>query len=137
MSHISEIYGCIIGPDYYEQTTLMWRRNADRINALADADDWPPLTRDMFAVPEDEHNFNIQMIAFCASQNGVHLWARWLEKFETLLKTLYWDEVNLHLRTEAWGTFHYVWTPLGHSLTGKSPSPVTEWEFMGGPRQFT
>ncbi len=90
----------------------------------------------MLAIPSEENSFNLQLIAFPLSQRGVHGWARWLEKFEALLRTLYWYEVRLHLITEAWGNYQYSWKPEGSWLNGSQPQPIQKWTFSGGPRSF-
>ncbi len=134
MSHISIVYGCIEGATYYPDSSHYYRINAELIAALPETDEWPYLTRDLFAVPRDEHMFRTQVVTFGASYNLVEwVWDVWLAKFEGLLRQLYWDAVYVHLKTEFVGDYQYQWVPTG---VGDLLGPVTEWEFSGGPRNF-
>jgi hypothetical protein len=134
VSHISIVYGCIEGATYYADSSRYYRMNAELIAALPETDEWPYLTRDLFAVPRDEHMFATQVVTFGASYNLVEwVWDVWLAKFEGLLRQMYWDAVHVHLRTELVGNHHYQWVPTG---VGDLPGPVTVWEFTGGPRDF-
>jgi hypothetical protein len=131
VGHFSVVYGYINGPgDYADE-------NRASIDALPADDTWPPLTRDLFAVPSQGHFYWEQLITFGTIYNGVErAWEEWLGKFEALLRTMYWYEARVHLETDSWGTYHYVWTSLS-PIAGKSSGPelpVQKWTFSGGPR---
>jgi hypothetical protein len=131
MGHFSVVHGYINGPgDYADE-------NRASIDALPADDTWPYLTRDLFAVPSEKHSYYEQLITFGTIYNGVErAWKEWLGKFEALLRTMYWYETHVHLETDYWGTYHYVWTsltPIGVKR-GAPESPVQQWTFSGGPR---
>ncbi len=77
------------------------------------------------------------MIAFGNIYNGVErAWDQWLDKFEALLRTMYWFDAHVHLQTEMWGTYQYVWksiTPVPLQ-EGTAAMPVQQWTLTGGPR---
>ena len=66
-------------------------------------------------------------------------WSDWLDKFESILKKLYWMSATIHLETELVGNHTYEWLidvkELDRFLL-KDPEPVTSWAFSGGPRKF-
>lgn len=126
MGHISIVHGYIFGLGEWAQD------NAARIAALPEHDTRPYLTRDMFAVPSMKHSYGDQLITFGLVYNRVEVrWQDWLEKFEALLRTMYWDEAHVYLETELWGNYHYVWTPLPEAA---GDGPTQRWTFSGGPR---
>lgn len=125
MGHISIVHG------YIEGLGVHAHHNAERIAALPEHDTRPYLTRDMFAVPSMKHSYENQLITFGLVYNRVELrWQAWLEKFEALLRTMYWDEAHVYLQTDLWGSYHYVWSPL----PVVSDLPTQQWTFSGGPR---
>lgn len=131
MGHFTIVYGYINGlGDYSEE-------NVRGILALPEVDTWPYLTKDLFAVPSREHSYWDQVFTFGNLYNGVErAWDQWLLKFEVLLRGMYWFEAHVHLQTEIWGAYHYIWKPLSPiDLKGDAlSSPVQEWTFSGGPR---
>jgi hypothetical protein len=125
VGHTSVVHGYIFGMG----TNVS--ENVASIAALPEHDTRPYLTRDMFALPHMDHSYWDQLIAFGLVYNRVELWwEAWLEKFEALLRTMYWDEAHVYLQTDLWGSYHYVWTPLPIEMSG----PVQQWTFSGGPR---
>ena len=103
MGHFTDVYGCIFGRGDCAEA------NAAAIAALPEHDTWPYVTRDMFAVPKMDYSYHDQLIPFARLYNGVErVWELWLSKFEAVLRTLYWDEVHVHLLTEHWGHYHYL-----------------------------
>ena len=126
MGHVSLVYGYIYGLGEHAQA------NAERIAALPEHDSRPYLTRDTFAVPRMDHSYWDQLITFGLVYNRAELrWEAWLDKFEALLRTMYWDEAHVYLQTELWGSYHYVWTPQSEATGDR---PVQQWTFSGGPR---
>lgn len=116
----------------------MHQLNAERIAALPETDSWPYLTRDMFALPRKEHNYETQMIPFAATYNQVErVWEQWLTKFESLLNSMYLDAAYVHLNTQFRGRYSYTWEPLGEHIdvpaSGDLPPPF-RLIFSGGPR---
>ena len=148
MSELMTLYGCIKGAfgsrqDFYG----LYKKNKVIIDNLPETDDLPPLTRNIFTVPLDYSTpegkpgfYRVQMIHFGASFNNLsNLWNQWLEKFERLLKRLYWYEANIHLDVELYGSYHYIWkvnTEEIQRFYEKPPIPVGKWTFSGGPRSF-
>ena len=144
MSDETRVYGCVEGAWRFSDKAL-YVKNKEAIDALPEEDEWPPLDRGIFAVPMPKSQakpgfHRTQMIHFGISfKNFNPYWAEWLEKFEMLLKQMYWYEVHLHLDMETRGEFDYLWT-VDREITGRfllePPLPVNEWSFTGGPRFF-
>lgn len=138
MGDITEVYGCIIGPSFYERDIWMAEQNAVRIAQLPESDTRPAMTRDMFHIPQPSSLYIAQIIVFGATYNRVeYVWDRWLAKFETLLHSLYCDGAHVHLYTSRNDTYHYQWepgAPEDGALVGDAPVPIQNWRFSGGPR---
>ena len=108
MGDITEVYGCIVGPSFYDQDIWMAEQNVARIAQLPEADTRPALTRDMFHIPQPSSLYIAQIIVFGAAYNRVeYVWDRWLAKFEALLQSLYWDTADVHLLTSLNRSYHY------------------------------
>lgn len=143
MGQISIAYGAILGSRWSTtEPTLLQIRNLKVIEQLPSTDTWPFLTREMFALagtnPESGH-YRQQVIHFGASFKCLEWeWAEWLGKFEDLLSKLFWDEVMLHLHTEAIGHYDYYYESLiPLSFYAQTPfTPNQEWQLIGGPRYF-
>jgi hypothetical protein len=62
-------------------------------------------------------------------------WAAWREQFEALLRTLYWDEAEVWLQTDLWGSYHCTWKrrlPTVDDPNDWPPAaPTTEWDYHG------
>jgi hypothetical protein len=87
-----------------------------------------------------EGTYRDQVIVFGASYKSVEYeWTEWLDKFESILKLLYWTSATIHLDTELVGTHTYEWL-IDFKQTDNwyldNPKPITNWEFNGGPRKF-
>jgi hypothetical protein len=115
VGHQAIIYGRIQGDRDSSQghRTGVHEYNAAVLRSLPDRDeDWPFLTRHMFAAAEhrvdgdvDRGLYKSQVIHFGASlkdEPGKLLhWEKWLAKFEaTLLKKLAWLSAKVHVETE-------------------------------------
>src|SRR5262249_32644835 len=136
----SIVYGRIEGASYRGNN---YRRLQDLnravIESLPEEDDWPFLTRHLFALPGPwPHGglYRCQVIHFGGSFKGLEDdWRRWRDKFEALLRRLYWFSVRLHLETEARGRYEFAWLPdqaaLDAMFTTDTPSPVSSWTFTG------
>jgi hypothetical protein len=144
MGFESIIYGRIHGPIWRPHDfRKLHRLNYDVVAALPETDEWPFLTRWMFALPGEEPQqgtYRSQVIHFGASLKEVEQdWEAWLTKFEGLLTRLYWFSARLHLETEANGSFSYEWlieTDQIDRWLQDPPQPVNRWSFQGGPRVF-
>lgn len=111
----SIVYGCIKhlpfgGLQNRKQSCFVNRRV---VHQLPTADGWPFLCREMFAVPADDlmgGTFETQVIHFGMSYRGVEYeWRAWLDKFEALLKRMYWVSAIVHLETETAGVHTFGW----------------------------
>ncbi|WP_390342043.1 hypothetical protein ACFJIS_17745 [Variovorax boronicumulans] len=136
MGFSSYVYGYIAeanqnpsGADvpFEEQVLALQKYNEMVIDSLPAQDDWPPLSRRMFGLAPSAE----PMIAYWG--RPIHFAAglkeidsdigKWLDKFENLLRRLYWDRVQLHIEF------------------GLSPARSMTWEikrgyvhvFKGGP----
>ncbi len=115
MDSESIVYGCIkhlpFGDLVQRKASCMQNRLA--IRQLPQADQWPFLCREMFAVPGDDlmaGTFQTQVIHFGMSYQAVEYeWEHWLHKFETLLKRMYWVSAVVHLETELSGHHTFAW----------------------------
>ena len=144
MTQQSIIYGYIQGAEWMSSDIhRLHRLNRDAIAALPESDGFPHLSRGMFAIPPEapqQGTYRSQIIHFGASIKEVERdWRRWLEKFESLLRRLYWFNAMVYLRTEVLGDFDYEWTVDANQIVHffqDHPQPPTKWLFDGGPRSF-
>ena len=144
MTEQSIIYGYIQGAEWMSaDPRKLHRLNRKIIESLAEKDTFPYLTKSMFSIPGEEieqGTFRSQIIHFAASMREPELqWKTWLEKFEAVLKKLYWFNAMVHLRSEMIGDYDYEWTvdasQIVHMLKDP-PQPPAKWYFEGGPRSF-
>lgn len=137
MGHESIIYGYIEGScgpaDDYRRYQ---RANRAVIQSLPAQDAFPCLTASMFSIPGDDYcegTYRAQVIHFGATMKSPECqWNVWLDKFEALLRRLYWDTARVHLEpdgTEISGRWTYKWIS-----TSPPGEVVHSWEFRGGPR---
>jgi hypothetical protein len=112
------------------------------LQGLPFEDEWPFLTRSMFAFPDGgvmAGRYRSLPIHFGATLKAVEWdWDLWLGKFELLLRRLFWAEALLHLRTEATVGHHdYVYEAVDRErLHRDPPTPPETWTLRGGPRAF-
>ena len=143
MSQQSIIYGFIQGAEWISSDIhKLHRMNKDVIDALPESDSFPHLSRGMFCITggEPQGILRGQIIHFAASMKDPELaWRKWLEKFEALLRKLYWFNAVVHLRGEIIGDQQYDWTVDANQIVHffqDPPQPPSKWFFDGGPRQF-
>jgi len=144
MSPQSIIYGYIQGAEWMSSDMAkLHRLNREVIASLPESDSFPHLSRGMFAVPGDtppQSTYRSQIIHLGASIKEIEPeWRKWLEKFESLLRRLYWFNAAIHLRTEMLGDYDYEWTVDAKQIVHyfqDPPKPPTKWIFEGGPRSF-
>lgn len=145
MGHESVVYGCIVGAGWkVTDRGRLQRLNRAEMIALPETDEWPFLTRSMFAIPDDAclaGTYRSQPIHFGATFKAIEWnWDEWLVKFESLLARLFWHDVYLHLKTELTVgnyDYHYVATDhLENFYDHEPPRPASRWILTGGPRRF-
>lgn len=143
MGHASIVYGNIIATAWKsEDHSKLHRLNAAVIESLPAIDDqFPWITKGMFLVPADTQGiYRDQVIVFGASYKSVEYeWSEWLEKFESILKKLFWISATIHLETELFGDHKYEWLADCERMDGwfkDEPVVAALWEFKGGPRSF-
>ncbi|MFT3796503.1 hypothetical protein [Flavobacterium sp.] len=144
MGHITKVYGNIVGATWKtEDYHKLQRLNKTIISNLPSDDNvFPWITRNMFLVPDPEKDkmYREQIIVFGASYKSVEdYWSEWLDKFEDVLKKLYWTSATIHLETELMEKYTYEWTIEIHQTENwflEIPKPISKWKFEGGPRTF-
>jgi hypothetical protein len=147
MSELTTIHGAIHGAFVgNENWHEIYRLNSEAIDELPVEDEWPPLERDFFKVPEMDATrpgyYRVQMIHFgCAFNHFADDWSTWLQKFEGLIAKMFWSKVRLHLEVEIRGKYDYLWDIVSKEQFQRyyeiPPRPPSEWEFSGGPRDFS
>ena len=152
MGHRNTISGHIQEPWYVRGSdraiTRLWHRNRRVIRSLPSEDEWPWLTRRMFAASPLFGNhgerddllsatYRGPVIYFGGSFSSLYQeWAEWLDKFESLLRRLYWEHAVVVLVTEWMGQHVYRWDAEHTDFTAEKPAPIESWKFSGGPREF-
>jgi hypothetical protein len=120
------------GAEYY----LLHDYNREVLARMADDDDWPWLVRGMFAVPpvRPVGTYRRQVIHFGASikddPQDRSVWDVWLDKFEGLLRRMYWFSARVHLETEFEPSRVFEWLPTKAARDGlfsDTPQPVDTW----------
>lgn len=133
MGHEVIVFGCVEGADPERLHAL----NAGVIAELPTEDEWPWLVRGMFALPAGwpQGTYRSHVIHFGASlkdePGNRSCWDAWLEKFERLLRRLYWWSVAVHLRTEFEPDRVIRWLPSEATIDGMAAEPprtVQEWK---------
>jgi hypothetical protein len=124
----------------------LYENNKRIISELPDDEDFPPLIKSMFFFSASlQEGYDISMyrgpvIFFGGSFNKLYLGLdQWLEKFENLLRQLYWEHASIILVTEIMGRYNYHWEATDEAfekLTILPPVPIQDWVFEGEPRSF-
>ena len=114
------------------------RHNEAVLEALPARDAWPPLCRPMFAWPPLDDPmiaFRARLIHFAACQNQLDQDLRaWLDKFEGLLRRLYWEGAYVRVETAYIGAQEFRWRPTGEWVSDLCKGvlrPITAWSFEG------
>lgn len=133
MSHYTIIYGRINGStwrtdDYYK----LHRFNKQIIESLPL--DELLINRSMFNIPNEQGIFRNQIITFGASYKTLEYeWNEWIEKFESLLRKLYWWDVVIHADFEVMGEYTYKWKvdteQIKENWFQDNPLPINTWKF--------
>ncbi len=113
MDQESIVYGCIKDAFLADLDTTRRHVNRQAMLELPNADDWPFLCQEMFAIPRvevDHGNYQTEVMHFGASYQAVEYeWEQWIEQFETLLSKMFWVSATVHLETELSGTHTFTW----------------------------
>ncbi len=158
MGHELIIYGVIEGAVAGQRShSHLHGRNEAVIESLPETDDWPWLTRAMFQLPagRPQGTYRTQIIHFGLSMKDgiplnrsggyddgyhpIHSWRHpardsitgWIEKFETLLRQMYWFGADVHVHTdfEPDRKFSYVLTDTSFKAMcdPHDPKPINDW----------
>ena len=112
----TRIYGCIV--EYglkAEMQSKIYAHNEKIIEQLPQGDEWPPLSRNMFAITDNyEGGPNLDYMGRIIHFGGnfksfTYEWKEWKLKFEDLLTKLIWVEADVHV-TEFSETQAFTWT---------------------------
>ena len=144
--HIQEAW-YVKGSD--RATARLWHHNRRVLNSLPDNGEevWPYLGKRMFStspifsgpyVGALTPTYRGPVIYFGGSFSSIFEdWPEWLSKFEDLLRRLYWEHAVVVLVTEWMGQHVYRWDAKTDTFNSEDPTPITEWTFEGGPRDFS
>jgi hypothetical protein len=116
--------------------TLIPAHNNQTLSSLPEFDAWPPLCQGMFARPADNAQYYVyrhRIIHFGASMKNADFALRnWFDKFESLLRNLYWSEAYVRVDGGYIGTHEFHWTPTNawnDQLYKGWLTPINEWNF--------
>ncbi len=139
MDQESIVYGIIKDIAMAPETDAQQRRMANSASLLDlpqsfDATS-PFLCGDMFTLPGLDvfsGSYHTQVIHFGASYRAVEYeWELWMQKFEELLKQMYWVSATVHLETELSGKHTFNWEPTNvgcHVPNSGDLRVKCEWE---------
>jgi len=111
--------------------------NKSIIDKLPIDDAWPPLSKKMFSSIPDKHllTYKNSLLIFGGSFKSICLeWPQWLNKFENLLSQMYWESVNIYLKSEMVGRHHFEWTPKREwveKMCNRELEKILDWNFKG------
>lgn len=152
MGQQSILYGMIAGPGDGPKLTPLKLHNQCVIESLPTDDEWPWLTRAMFAFPAPwpQGTYQEQVIHFGLSIKDF-LWTqsnqtteptlphrglyegvtKWILKLESLLRQMYWYSAQVHIYTEIELNHVYRYVPSTDCLDlmmSDAPKPIDVWE---------
>ena len=112
------------------------RHNENVLGALPEVDEWPPLCRPMFAwtpVKTPMIVYKNRLIHFAASLKEMDWELRdWLDKFETLLRNLYWESAYIRFEAAYIGVHEFNYRPTDgwvQELCQGRVTPIGGWSF--------
>jgi len=112
------------------------RHNEAVLGALPPVDDWPPLCRPMFGwAPAGAPmiTYGNRLIHLAASMKDLERAARdWLDKFEGLLRRLYWESAYIRCEFGLIGVHEFRWRPSEawvRQLCQARLVPIQDWSF--------
>jgi len=132
----SVVYGCIKDTVYSSHgDEVQQHRDNNRkvLLSLPSVEDWPLLSREMFSMPVEFYNHSsmqTDVLHFGSSYKSVEYeWEQWLQRFEAILKEMYWVSATVHLETELNGRHTFIWEAEEnyHEPNSKSLSVRCEW----------
>ncbi len=110
------MYGCIKDTLYSSDGSENESHRAINRQVLMDlpsVEDWPLLSREMFSMPvlgAELSQLQTDVMHFGSSYKAVEYeWEQWIEKFELMLKRMYWVSATVHLETEFNGRHTFTW----------------------------
>ncbi len=133
MDQESIVYGCIKDLAGEQLDVDRRRNNRQAMLELPNADEWPYLCREMFALPQVEvgqDRYLTEVMHFGASYKAIEYeWSEWMKRFEKLLDSLYWVSAVVHLETELSGVHTFTWESMtnGHIPGSGRQSIRCEW----------
>lgn len=120
MSGESVVYGCIKDVVYTDDAAIaQQRREVNRrvLASLPAAEDWPLISREMFAHPANAivvDDLHTDVVPFGNSYRGVEYeWEQWLRRFEAILQKMFWVSATVHLETEMSSVHTFTWSTDG------------------------
>lgn len=122
------LYGCIVEDGFYGELQHKIKLHNDAaLKSLPEFDEWPPLTRQMFAITQDSdyareaptYEYKGRVFHFGGQFKSIEYdWKAWKAKFENLLTKLVWQEAYVHfepefstLQTFKWRMIRDKWNP--------------------------
>lgn len=129
----------VAGDDARNGSFGRWNRQA--LSELPERDEWPPLSRSLFAWTELDSlqgGYRGSVIHFGGRFKSIEEeWGEWLVKFEGLLGRLFWESSVVYLETEASGPFRFEWwVPSWEPLLESPPKLPGRGEFQGPFRRW-
>ena len=119
MDQESIVYGCIKDAAYSQQELEHREVNRSALLALPSANEWPLISREMFAIPRTVAGsgyYQTEVLHFGASYKAIEYeWEQWIAEFEALLQRMFWVSATVHLETELSGTHTFTWNSLTDS----------------------
>lgn len=140
MNQESVVYGCIkdmLLSHNSDENRLHRQRNQQVMMSLPSIEDWPLLSREMFAMPvavSELDETHTDVMHFGTSYKGVEYeWEQWIAKFESMLKDMYWVSATVHLETELNGRHTFTWEADGsfHEPNDLDLAVRCEWSREG------
>lgn len=141
------LYGYIEELDFWKDPVRQYVRDHNKaiIEGLPLCDDWPPVSREMFALCENDPerrgptlDYKSRIIHFGASLKQVESeWVEWRIKFERLLSQLYFFEARVHLNSGYIGYQSACWSldPMKYDVGHNGEVPLLalpeQWEYEG------
>lgn len=136
------VYGVIVGASYRagEHYAKLQIRNEHTIRSLKRDEDWPWVDLSIFSLPGPYPlgTYRRQIIHFGLSIKDdpndelESWWNTWLEKFEDVLRRLFWTSARLHIERDFEPRRReYGWSPTDKALAAmydELPEPVATWE---------
>lgn len=137
MGHETIVHGYIEGSTFIpEEYRKFQSKNCVIISQLPAHDEYPYLSKSMFSIPGqgyDEGTYRSQIIHFGGSIKGLEFGDEllWVQKFEALLKKLYWFSAVAYIETEMDGDYKYSWfaaEDIIPSYHGECPLTTHKWQ---------